>query len=369
MVANSVRAKNPPIGFQLTERYKPRLIAALCEAQNLPVDSERYENLTKDVAGVRMRLLSGLLRTADILEESRRRASIAQARTLLLDLTSQTHWWRHYYVENITFEQNQRLVTIWFDFPADRRAEYASVVPEIQMPWIENEFGYHAPIFNRYGFGWSLTQAVAQTPYSDAAEMPDSVLGEMWKQVRQKKEKDAKDARQNSLAHFRRSIPFFDRRISDLEAKKGQIDAGEYLSETAGISQDLWDIGARRGATELLSGAYTDEAISIIEGSESVKIAVRFAMMSYEEREPRRAATILNGSKSAADELSDNDENKFLFWQAFAQVLAALCSYDEAINAFERALQMAPHDEYRSDLSARIAEFQLLYGDINSLIS
>jgi hypothetical protein len=78
----------------------------------LPVDSTRYQDLTKDEANVRMDLLSAFLRIADILDESSRRATREQAQTLQLDMTSQTHWWRHYYTKDVSIDKSNRLITI-----------------------------------------------------------------------------------------------------------------------------------------------------------------------------------------------------------------------------------------------------------------
>ena len=101
MVQSSVRAEDPIIGLQLTEDYEPSKVACLCEAHNLflevPAYANIYRRLTEDGPGMRMALLAGLLRIADILEESRRRATREKARTLMLDTYAQTHWWRHYY--------------------------------------------------------------------------------------------------------------------------------------------------------------------------------------------------------------------------------------------------------------------------------
>jgi hypothetical protein len=367
MVMKSVNTANPLIGFNLTNSYKPRLIAGLCEAQNLSVDSERYRELTSDVAGIRMRLLSGLLRLADILEESRRRASIEQARTLQLDLTSQTHWWRHYFTENVTFDQSNRLVTIWFDFPAEFRDEYASVVPNLQIPWIENEFRYHADVFNQNGFGWSLTYTVSQTPYTDALPMPDSVLGEMWKQTSRSREEEIRRTKHRSLDLFRRSIPFFDRRISELEVKKDTLPGDEYLTLAVSVSRDLWEVGGRRSAVELLSAAYSDEACAKLEPSIRVKIAIEFARMVFQTDDPRRAANILTRVKGVAEELSNEDEEKFRFWQEYSEILFFLCGYNEAVSAFGRAMELAPYDFQREALATRLAEMHLLVGEVEAL--
>ena len=96
LVTKSVGSASPPIGFTLTMEYGPRYIATLCHAHCMETDTEAYADVVQDGPGIRVPLLSALLRLADILDESRRRAVREKARTLELDLDSQTHWWRHY---------------------------------------------------------------------------------------------------------------------------------------------------------------------------------------------------------------------------------------------------------------------------------
>lgn len=153
MVRASVNAAAPIIGIQLTIDYSPMYVAALCEGHTLAVESERYKSLMTEGPKIRTELLSGLLRIADILDLSRRRANRAKALTLNLNLESQTHWWRHHYTEDITIDQNKNLVSVWFDFPKSHDSEYRRVVPQIQMPWLQEEFTRQTPVFHRYGFG------------------------------------------------------------------------------------------------------------------------------------------------------------------------------------------------------------------------
>ena len=117
MVLSSINAAYPPIGFQLTQQYFATYVANLCHAHCIPGDGPEYQGLVCDGPNIRMGLLSAFLRIADILDESRRRASRAKERTLMLDVLAQSHWWRHYYTEDITLDNQERAITVWFDFP------------------------------------------------------------------------------------------------------------------------------------------------------------------------------------------------------------------------------------------------------------
>ena len=65
----SVSNQTPPIGFQLIDDDHPTAIASICAAHGIATESQQYAQLTTDAPGLRMRLLAGILRCADILEE------------------------------------------------------------------------------------------------------------------------------------------------------------------------------------------------------------------------------------------------------------------------------------------------------------
>ena len=87
MVRASLNATAPIIGLQLTVDYFPTYVAALCEGHTLSTESARYKSLTQPGPNLRIELLSGLLRIADILDLSRRRANRPKALTLDLNTT------------------------------------------------------------------------------------------------------------------------------------------------------------------------------------------------------------------------------------------------------------------------------------------
>ncbi len=256
MVRSSLNAAAPIIGIQLTVDYFPMYVAALCEGHTLPVESERYKSLMVEGPNIRTELLSGLLRIADILDLSRRRANRAKALTLNLGLESQTHWWRHHYTEDITIDHNKNLVSVWFDFPKSHDAEYRRVVPQIQMPWIQDEFTRQTPVFHRYGFGWSVTSIVNNRPDSAAEPMPDSVLAEMLKQLHRQLKWAEEERRQMVVKLFEESQPHIERRLADLESRKVSLSPGGYLREMSQLAADISELGGRRTARRVLSGAY-----------------------------------------------------------------------------------------------------------------
>ncbi len=109
LVYGSVRTAYPSIGLQLTDQCEPGCIASLCEAHAMGAATDRYRELTQDGPGIRMELLSALLRLADILDEGRRRAPREKAATLALGSEAQMHWWRNYYTKT-DYEQSSAVV-------------------------------------------------------------------------------------------------------------------------------------------------------------------------------------------------------------------------------------------------------------------
>jgi hypothetical protein len=365
MVRASVSAEVPIIGLQLTMDYFPNYVAAISEGHTLPVESPRYKTLTVDGPNLRIELLSALLRIADILDLSRRRANRSKALTLALSLESQTHWWRHHYTEDIVIDQNQKLVSVWFDFPPARAAEYRKVVPQIQMPWIESEFDRQNPVFHRYGFGWSIGAVINDRTDSIAEEMPDSVLAEMLKQLYRQLKRDEQEHRQMVVKLFEDAQPHIDRRIAELESRKGLISAGDYLREAGRIAADLREIGAVRTAKELLAGAYDGGASELV-ASERLAVAAQLAILMREDGDADRAYTALRSLVPLADSLPDTNTEKLAFWKTWANALVDAFAYDLAITALNRATELATNEKEKQALLAQLAEIQFLLGRVEA---
>lgn len=368
MVRKSLRAESPVIGVQLTPDYFPQYVASLCEAHTLPVESPRYKALTSGGPNIRMELLSGLLRIADILDLSRRRANRSKALTLNLELESQTHWWRHHYTEDITVDKTLKLVSVWFDFPKSHAAEYRKVVPQLQMPWIEAEFSRHAPVFHRNGFGWSVTSVISDRPFSDAEVMPDAVMAEMLKQLYRQLKRDEEEHRHMVVQLFDEAQPHIDRRLSELGAKKDTMSAGDYLKEVSKIAADLSELGGKRSARKLLMGAY-DKGVGELETVDRLEIGRQLATMISEEGDAAWATRVMQTLVPLADELPDTNPSKLSFWKAWAKYLADGYAYDQSIEAFQRAIELSTNDKDRDDLRSQLAELHLLLGNLDKAIS
>lgn len=368
MIRQSLRAEAPVVGIQLTPDHFPQYVAPLCEAHTLPVESLRYKTLMSGGPNIRMELLSGLLRIADIFDLSRRRANRSKALTLALELESQTHWWRHHYTEDIEINQAQKLVSVWFDFPKSHIAEYRRVVPQLQMPWIEAEFDRHAPVFHRYGFGWSVTSVISERLYSDAEVMPDAVMAEMLKQLYRQLRHDEESHRHMVVQLFAEAQPHIDRRISEVEARKAAMSAGDYLKEISRIAADLSDLGGKRSALKLLRGEF-NAGVGELEAVERLEIATQLASMMREDNDPRGAIGVLKDLVPLADELQDTHPRKLSFLKSWAKSLVDMYAYEEAVDAYERAIRLARNDEGQRELKAELAELHFLFGRLDGALS
>jgi hypothetical protein len=174
----------PPIGLALDDADFPGEIAAVAESHLVDTSSARYATLVGTPAGsLRLRLLSGLLRLADILDEAQHRALRAQAETLLLNDESPMHWWRHYYTREVVLDPANSLATICFEFPRDLQREYEKVVPELQVPWVRREFDRHREVFAANGLAWAVNSTVRQKAFSTLDVMPSSVMAQMLQAV------------------------------------------------------------------------------------------------------------------------------------------------------------------------------------------
>ena len=367
MVRTSLNATAPVIGIQLTVDYFPTYIAALCEGHTLPTESARYKALTQPGPKLRIELLSGLLRIADILDLSRRRANRARTLTLALSLESQTHWWRHHYTEDITIDQNQKLVSVWFDFPKSHDAEYRKVVPQIQMPWIQEEFMRQTPVFHRYGFGWSITSVNSDRPDSGSEIMPDAVMAEMLKQLHRQLKRSEEEHRQMVVKLLEDSQPHIDRRIDELESRKEAITPGDYLRETSKIAADLSEIGGRRSARRLLSSAY-HAGQTELDAGERLEITTQLVSLLREDDDTRGVIGALKELVPLADALPDTDPRKLSFWKTWASSLVEAFAYNEAITAFNRAIELSPNDAEKDALRAELAELHFLLGNVDEAL-
>jgi hypothetical protein len=308
-----------------------------------------------------MSLLSALLRLADILDESRRRATRERARTLELDLDSQTHWWRHYYTEDVTFDPRERVITIWFDFPPDRQVDYEGVVPLLQIPQINAELQRHANVLLRYGLGWIVQQKSQRKIYSTADRMPEEVLIAMLKQLLHHRQADEEKRRRLALTRFKEARPTIERRLRLLNDHKPPMDPGAYLLELSNIAFDLFDLGGRTSARWTLYSRYI-EGMQHLSLDDRIRIGMRLLGVLVEDGYDFQAMELVQKMASSFQALPQDDKRRFEYAKLEIKALVSACAYPEAKAAINSALQWASPEDTAS-LTAELTEMELLQGD------
>lgn len=371
MVHSSIRAEDPIIGIQLGQAYQPSKIACLCEAHNLyfedDEDYQRYLALTEDGPSVRMKLLSGLLRVADILEESRRRATRPKAKTLTLDLESQQHWWRHYYTEDVVLNQNEKTITIWFDFPPDRSESYDKIVPQLQMPWIEDELNRHAAVFNKYGVTWTLQSELRTKQYSDTQTMPDAVATAMMADLRLRHLAEDEKRRDILLGTFQESRPLIASRLARLREQKEKMSPSEYLLDLFDVSKDLWSIGSKRSAVTTVVFEF-ERSCNHLETEERVTMGTELLEMCLEEDLPEFAKGWCIALQESARSLDPSLPAAYDCFKVISEWFIAQCNYDQAVNAIEEARKVSPNASEIALLGAKLSEIQFLQGELHAVL-
>lgn len=176
MIRSSINVANPILGIHLREDDYPGYTACLCESHCISPDSERYSVLVNKGPNLRMPLLAALLRLADLLDESRKRANLDLTNILDLDVTSQMHWWRNYYVHDITFDLSYKSINIWFDFPPERRVEYKKLIPQLQIPYIQEELSRQQQVLSEANLFWTLKEKETPEASSISYPMPNKVI-------------------------------------------------------------------------------------------------------------------------------------------------------------------------------------------------
>ncbi|TWT55485.1 HD domain-containing protein [Allorhodopirellula solitaria] len=370
MVHSSVRAEDPVIGMQLTSDYEPSKIACLCESHNLYFEVERdlarYDELTADGPDIRMKLLAGLLRVADILEESRRRATRTKARTLMLDITSQKHWWRHYYTEDVVFNEAEKTVSIWFDFPEADFDSYSRIVPELQKPWIEAEFSRHAAVFNKFGVTWTLQAELKFKQYSDTESMPDEVVTAMAAELRERHIEEDERRRTVLLNTFRESRPQVESRLAELRQKEKELSPEDFLLKLVEVSNDLWAIGSKRSAIFTLVFEFGRKS-QHLDAAKRLEIGTRLMQMCLEDGMPELAKGWGIVLQQDAKSLPPTDPAVFPCLRTITDWFIALCGYDEAKVAIAEAIACAPNDNETELLVAKRSGVDFLQGELQAV--
>lgn len=367
MVSGSVRSVAPSIGLSLLEDDLPSEIASICEAHCVDTNSSRYVELTQagERPGMRLRLLSSLLRLADILDEANHRALVEQARTLDLNLESRMHWWRHYYTREISVESANNRITVWFDFPLAQKDEYAEIIPPLQMPLAEAELARHREVLAENGLGWHLGWQVQQNAFSSLSAMPTDVKGLMLRELARRRQTAADTSRLDVLRHFDQHRDHISSEFDELDARRIAETSDEYLLDALRLAKDLWEIGSHTSAWHRLRSAmyFATTNGRAVAPKVRVKVAYELGGMLAEDGQLADSLRALIDARQLANDLPDPVPAKAEFYRYLACVALRAGYAIDGLDAVKQAMALLPNCHARDALVAELAESRLLTGE------
>jgi hypothetical protein len=328
MVKSCLDAPQPTIlGIQLTRQDYTGFIAALAEAHCEPTDTPRYAELTQEGPNIRMPLLAGLLRLADILDESQRRTQISRELTVQLDHESRMHWWRHYYVAEVTFHPDLKHFKIWFDFPPDRRSEYTRLIPELQRPWIEAELIAHRSVLTANEIGWYLEVSEVSSVHSTAVPMPPEVQLRMVQELEGRRRAKELDDRLVALQQLENAQAIVAECLDNIRASTAKPVEKLQLAES--LVQQLKTLGGLHDASMIFYEVYSSlrDELSI---DDKITYGQRLGELLLTDRMQRLAASVLADIQPVVDKLPVTDKGRITFNILWGRTALANAVIDEA---------------------------------------
>lgn len=351
--------QSSPINHTLPPDMKPEYIAALCEAHCVSVKRPRYQELLDSTPGIRMPLLSALLRIADILDESCRRVTIEKFKTLLLDDESQKHWWRHYYTEDISYDIRKMKITFHFDFPKEKKKEYKSIIPYLQLPWVQSEFSNHNDVLNEAQLNWSLKWTLTEKPYKTVESMPESILVEMLKELHIIKGKESEEKQLMALNSFAESRPYIQRQIDALQQNE---KSDEYLLKLWMLAKDMKEIGGVRSAWNILKSDFNKNMQSLSRKKQA-EVGTWLAETMLQDGAIRDATDIIISISGSIDDLEDISLLRS-FLKTKLKVMVSGYHWDEAKETFTSLYQKISDNTEKQIIIADMYEWAFLYGEL-----
>jgi hypothetical protein len=357
---------SPPTGLALDDADFPGEIAAVAESHVVDTESSRFADLVGQLAGShRLRLLSALLRVADILDEAQHRALRSKAETLDLNDESQMHWWRHYYTREVIVDLATSLITVIFEFPHDQEREYESVVPELQMPWVRCEFERHRGVFAANRLTWAVASTVRRSAFSTLDPMSPSVMIRMLRAVAQQKSVGASVSRKTLLEYEDRARTFSNTQISTLTATRAERNADEYLRDMERAAADLHAAGGTLSAIAHLRSAihYATTDGRTVDGRTHVSAPAALGRLLFERGDNRDAVLALRGdAEKAAAALPDSNGTKAQFYRWLAKVSIVAGDFSGGREAAKKAMRLLLAGPDRDELQAELHEAIMLEG-------
>ena len=358
IIASLVNPKNA-FGINLDYLKYPNYTAYLCKAHCMEMNSDYYD-MIKDMPNVRLPLLSALLRIADILDESSRRANNKIRDSLKLPLESATHWYRHHYASEIEFKLNEMLIVIHFDFPVSKKESYSRIIPQLQMPNIQDEFNKHFNTLSKYGLGWKLKHSIIEQSVSMSEEMPENVELEMLKQVNQCKIQESLRTKQAVYNAYIEAQPYINNRLRNIKNERDENQPQKYVSDLFGLARKVNSLGAKRSSWNLLLYDY-QKYYSTLDNESQLTIGLWLLSTILEDRQPRIAMSLLQ----KLDETNYKDYNYFFLK---ARILLDNFMFQDAIIAAKKSIELCENPNKRYEIDTLKQEIYFFSGSLENLL-
>ena len=362
LVQKAVRVGDPAIGIPLNDGDKPGVIAALCLAHCLSTDSDQYRSVTADQGDLRVGLLAALLRIADILDESQRHTQLFLEQTRDLQLESRFHWWRHYYVASVKVQP--RTITIWFDFPPSRRAQYKELFEPLQIPWIEAELRHHSSVLAANGLAWHLRARDTPEAQCTTRVMDDDLERYAVEKAVERRANQLCEERIAAARQLRIARPSLKRQFAALRESTSPPD--ELLGKAVELAEHLTAIGGYRDAWMKLWTEFGRIKARVNEDV-CLNVALRLGELMVDDAASDIALRHLREFKPHFSKLLDDNPKKLRFLRIWAVALRDRCAYPEAIAAFKETARITNQIPERTTAEAEIAEIYLLQGELEKL--
>lgn len=367
MILQSVDAPQPVIlGIQLTQEWRPGLIKCLCISHGLEFTDPEYNRLTQISGSVRMPLLSALLRIADILDESRKRSCLFLEKTRDLDLESQMHWWRHFYVSEVVIDPPTRQVTLWFDFPPDRRPQYRLLFMDLQVRWINTEFERQGAVLARHNLLWHLSTQETVSDQSTSIPMNEELERFIQEKLARQRQEQSEQDQLILVEQLNSARPTIQRALSDLRAQAGTMLPDLEMQSFCSLANHMWMVGGHRSAWILLYNEYTrlETALSLQVRFES---AIALGKMMIQDGCTAEAIHLLDKLQSQVHFLACSSQLKFEYYRLLSSVFMRECDFDLAKGTLAKAEEIAPDLKSREEINAELNEMRFLLGDLSDL--
>ena len=255
LVRMSVRNQTPPIGCQLIDEDHPTAIASICEAHGIETTGQRYTELTADAPGLRMRLLAGILRCADILEESRRRAvraprgkaSTCQLRPRSTGGVTTTRVTSGSIKSTGPSTYGSRFLQIG-------ASNFHESSLSCRVPEVRAELARHHEAFAPHNLSWFVRTRVYESPYQAVEELPEPVLHEMLLVMARRRQMAAEEQRRALTAMYEEARPQLERRLDTV--RRANLAADSAATQLRDIALDMQQLGAPASARALLREAF-----------------------------------------------------------------------------------------------------------------